>query len=184
MMKRESKGLGSCIYSEWIIVIVDYYRVLRKSEVIYETVVPVIGAILCSIIYYNIGKVYIALKGLSNILPTAISVLIGFTAMLITLLLTSNSDSVNKLKSITLEKRIHNQEVSLYHGLLIQFSHILVSEIVLLISVFFYLFCAGVGIGLVVAVLLLAVEIYLILNILLSVLRGITNIYFSFYRIK
>ena len=103
-MKKEHTGLGKIIYTEWIILVVDYYRALRKCEVIYEIVVPLFVAGLCSICYYHFGKVYVALKGLSNVLPTAISILIGFTAMLITLLLTSDNQNISALKTKKLNK--------------------------------------------------------------------------------
>lgn len=183
-MKKADTGLGKFIYTEWIILVIDYYQILRAPEVVFEIITPLVCAALCSAYYYKIGKVYIALKHLSNILPTAISILIGFTAMLITLLLTSNNESINTLKANKLKKKIHNRSVSLYQGLHIQFSHILVSEIILLILVFFYLFSSGIGMSIVVAMLFLIVKIYLLLYILLSVLRGITSLYFAFYREK
>lgn len=181
-MKKEHTGLGKIIYTEWIILVVNYYQALRKCEVIYEIVVPILVAGLCSICYYRIGKVYVALNGLSNVLPTAISILIGFTAMLITLLLTSDNKNISVLKTKMLKKNLHNHEISLYQGLHIQFSNILVHEIVLLILVLFYLFCYGIGIPVAVAVVLLTLEVFFVLNILLSVIRGITSLYFSFYR--
>ena len=101
--------------------------------------------------------------------------------MLITLLLTSSGENVEQLKKIITTKTLYKKPLTLYQGLHIQFSHSLFSEIFLLLLIFFYLFLKGIGVSLVISVILLFSEIYLTLNILLSILRGIANLYFSFY---
>jgi hypothetical protein len=181
-MKHKSKGgLGKYIYMEWLIPIKDYYFSIRKNELIFEIVVPFLASLLCTLIYFNNGKIFIALDGLAELLPTAISILIGFTVMLITLLLTSNGDHVKLLKTIETDKVLYNMPVTLYQGLHIQFVHSLFSEIFLLLFIFLYLFLKGVCLHLAVGVVILGIEIYLTLNILLAILRGISNLYFSFY---
>lgn len=181
-MKRKSQsGLGKYIYMEWLIPIKDYYFSIRKNEVIFEIAVPLLISVVCSFMYFNNGKIFTALDGLAELLPTAISILIGFTVMLITLLLTSSGDNVDLLKTIETDKVLYKKPVTLYQGLHIQFSHSLFSEIFLLLLIFGYLFLKGVGLSKNVGLGVLVIEIYLTLNILLSILRGIANLYFSFY---
>ena len=115
-------------------------------------------------------------------LPTAISILIGFTVMLITLLLTSSGENIDNIKKITTDKMIYGKAITLYQGLHIQFSHSLFSEIFLLLIVLFYLFLNGLGWVKGIDIAFLGIEVYLTLNILLSILRGIANLYFSFYK--
>lgn len=182
-MKKEESGLGKYIYTEWLFPVKDYYFSIRRNEAVFEIVIPLLCAGICSISYFYADKVFQALNGLSELLPTAISILIGFTVMLITLLLTSNGDNVDKLKKTTSGKILYNKAVNLYQGLHIQFSHSLFSEIVLLLVIFIYLFWNGLGMPAKVAVAFLAIEVYLTLNILLSILRGVTSLYFSFYRV-
>ena len=98
-----------------------------------------------------------------------------------TLLLTSSGDNVELLKTIESDKVLYKKPVTLYQGLHIQFSHSLFSEIFLLLLIFLYLFLKGVGLHIAVGVVILGIEIYLTLNILLSILRGAANLYFSFY---
>lgn len=148
---------------------------------IFEIAVPMLISAVCSFMYFSNGKVFIALNGLAELLPTAISILIGFTVMLITLLLTSSGDNVELLKTIESDKVLYKKPVTLYQGLHIQFSHSLFSEIFLLLLIFLYLFLKGVGLHIAVGVVILGIEIYLTLNILLSILRGVANLYFSFY---
>ena len=181
-MKDRSYGLSSILYTEWIRPIADYYLVIKRNEVAFEIVMPAIIAIGASILYYKHSAVYSALDGLAEILPAAISILIGFTVMLVTLLLTSSSRNMDKLKRVLQNKMLHNQKVTLYQELLIQFSHSLFSEVILLLVIFFYLFLKGLNWIKGYECIFLACEVYFILNILLSIMRGITNLYFSFYR--
>lgn len=181
-MKKSKPGLGKIIYMEWLFPVKDYYYSLRKNEAVFELLMPACIAIICTLLYHFNNKVLSALIGLSELLPTAISILIGFTVMLITLLLTSSGKNVEALKEKELEKKLYGKKINLFQGLHIQFSHSLFSEIVLLLIVLAFLFWNGLGMPAIATIAFLWTEIYLTLNILLSILRGITNIYFSFYR--
>lgn len=181
MRKKKRFGLGKLIYMEWLIPIIDYYSSIRKNEAVFEIFTPLVASIICAIVYFLRGKLFVALDGLASLLPSAISILIGFTAMCITLLLTSSGKSVERLKEIETEKVLHKKPITLYQCLHIQFSHSLFSEIFLLLLIFLYLFLSGFCIHIWTAASFLMVEIYLTLNILLSILRGIANLYFSFY---
>lgn len=183
MTKLSQIGLGKYVYTEWLFPIKDYYSSMRKNEIIFEIGVPLFFSVICLITYYCYGKTFVALNGLAELLPTVISFLIGFTVMLITLLLTSSGENVKLLKSTETDKSLYNKPITLFQGLHIQFSHSLFSEISLLLIIFLYLFLKGVGCPLFIGITILGAEIYLTLNILLSLLRGITNLYFSFYKI-
>lgn len=182
-MKDRSYGLSSILYTEWMRPIADYYLVIKKNEAAFEIIAPAIIAGGVSLLYYKHSVVYNALDGLAEILPAAISILIGFTVMLVTLLLTSSNSNMDKLKIELQDKILHNKKVSLYQELLIQFSHSLFSEVMLLLIVFFYLFLKGLNWVSGYGGAFLGIEVYLTLNILLSIIRGIANLYFSFYNI-
>lgn len=184
MKIRSTRGLGQFIYMEWLIPISDYYCSMRKNEVIFEIIFPVVVSLSCVFLYDKARKIEAALDGLSELLPTAISILIGFTVMLITLLLTSSGGNIEQLKHKMMTKKLHKKPITLYQGLHIQFSHSLFSEIFLLLLIFSYLFLKGIGGSRTISTLLLFGEIYLTLNILLSILRGIANLYFSFYNVS
>lgn len=105
-MKKQETGLGKYIYMEWLFPVKDYYCSIRKNEVFFEIIFPLLCALGCTYSYFRLGKVHNALDGLSGLLPTAISILIGFTVMLITLLLTSNGENINKLKAKELKIKV------------------------------------------------------------------------------
>ncbi len=175
------KGLGNHIYMEWLVPVADYYSSIRKNEAIFEIAIPMLAALFCSCSYNIRGKLFIALNGLSDLLPTAVSILIGFTVMCITLLLTSSGDSIERLKKKHTAKNLHGKNMTLYQGLHIQFTHSLFSEVILLLLILVHLFLKGIWLPVSIGMALLIFEIYLTLNILLSILRGISNLYFSFY---
>ena len=180
-MKKRTFGLGKFVYTEWLNPVFHYYATLRLNEAMFEIIIPVVISIVCTVSYAYLGIADKALKALANLLPTAISILIGFTIMLVTLLVTSDGNNIKKLKEKSLKKQLYGKQVTLYQGLLIQFSHSLVSEIVLLFVLFFYLYLRGLKTNGRIELVFLAVEIHLTLNILLTILRGTTNLYFSFY---
>jgi len=183
-MKTKTSGLGKLIYMEWLFPIYSYYKTLIKNELVYEVISPIIVATIAVILYGFYNKTDIALKSLAEILPSAISILIGFTAMLITILLTSSGENVNNIKSIETDIKFNKKPVTLYQKLHIQLTHALFNEIMLLLLIFFYLFISGVCKNKAVENISLFCSVYLMLNILLSILRGITSIFFSFYKNK
>ncbi|MFI3168724.1 MAG: hypothetical protein R3Y06_02110 [Faecalibacterium sp.] len=169
---------------EWIFPLIDYHLTLKKNERFYEVTLPCFVGVISVFIYCVNGLVALALDKLSTLLPTAISILIGFTAMLITILLTSSGDNVSKLKDTKTDVKLRGKIISLYQRLHIQLIHVLFNEIILLLCIFLYLFISGLDKYDVFNIGILYISVYLILNILLSILRGITNIYFSFYSQK
>lgn len=110
-MKARSSGLSNFIYTEWVRPVIDYYMAIEKNEAVFEIIVPAVTAIVCSGLYDNFGDVNHALGALSELLTTAISILIGFTVMLITLLLTSSGENIDRIKGIQTEKKFAEREL-------------------------------------------------------------------------
>ena len=166
---------------EWLFPVFDYYSSLRKSERRFEILLPLLVALVSSAVYVKIGKVSIALDALAELLPTAVSILIGFTVMLITLLLTTDSEQIRKLKEAITENRVRGKKITLYQKLHIQLTESLFSEVFLLLAVFAYLFYSGITSALLAEILFLVVEVYLTAHILLGIIRSITHLYCVFY---
>lgn len=111
---------------------------------------------------------------LADLLPTAISILIVVTVMLITLLLTSSGENIDNIKKNITDKKGHRKAITLYQGLHIQFSHLLFRKFYSYLPSFRFVF-ERFGIGQRQRHCFLGVEVYLTLNILLSNLRRIAN---------
>lgn len=176
--------MGEKINLEWLHLLIDYYVTTKGKDLLSEIIVPMLFSVFVTTIYFTRNLAFYALEGLSNILPTVMSFLIGFTVMLITLLMTINGDSITTLKNKDSEKKLNGKKISLFQCLLIQFAHILFSEVVLMLLVFLYMFWNGIGMPLWIATVVLFVQVYQVLNILFSTIRGVTNLYFSFFKQK
>ena len=180
-MKKE-KRLGYFFYIEWLKLPLDYFVCTKKRELFYEVGVPIVISFLCVYKYFQTDLIHKALAKMGAVLPTVMSILIGFTVMMITLLLASDGKNIEQIKEKKAKSRDDGRQISLFQALLIQFTHSLFSETILLLIVFAYLFLNGINrMGGICGVVFLGIETYYVLNILLSILRGMTNLYFTFF---
>lgn len=181
-MKKNQKSIGGILYFEWLILIIDYFKSIELKERAFDVFVPLGSGIIISTTCMFCGKVEFATKGLADVLISLISILIGFSVMLVTLLLTSSGNGVDELKKRKSDIKIHNKEISLFQKLHIQFAFSLISEILLLLIILVYYFLITITNIETLQVIFLFVFIFMILNILLSIFRGIVNIYFAYYK--
>ena len=174
--------MGRIIYGQWIILIEHYFKILRFNEFTYEIVIPLISACLASYIYNEILLDIQALSKLREMLPTAISVLIGFTIMAITLLSASESNTITNIKNR--ESRasyLNGKLISIYKLMLIMFSYALIVEIFFLLVIFFVAFLINVYTCPILVIISLFLEIFLLLHILLLIVRSVTSLYLVLY---
>lgn len=155
---------------------------MKVKYFIYELVIPAVIGLVCASVYACNNKVEIALGKLCDILPDTIAILIGFSTLLITLLLTGNEKAIDRLKKQKTEMELDNCKVSLYQCLHIQFTHSIFTEILLILLIFLYLFLKVFRFPVIVHTIFLGLFVILTLNIFLSLLRGITNLYFSYFK--
>lgn len=106
--KGKNKGLGL----EWVYIFLDYYVSMNKRTAIYEILFPFIVSFICSLLYLRSNILEIALSKLSEVLPATISILIGFTAMIVTLLITSDSEKIKQLTKKETKKVIRKKKVA------------------------------------------------------------------------
>ena len=97
-MKKNQKSIGGILYFEWLILIIDYFKSIELKERVFDVFVPLGIGIIISTTCMLCGKVEFATKGLADVLISLISILIGFSVMLVTLLLTSSGNGVDELK--------------------------------------------------------------------------------------
>ena len=181
-MKKTKKGIGGILYFEWLVLVIDYFQSIKLNEIIFDVMVPLLSGLIISSVCQCCGKVGFATKELADVLISLISILIGFSVMLVTLLLTSGGNGVEELKKRKADKKVHNKEISLFQKLHIQFVFSLICEIILLIIILVYYFLITIiEIGNF-EVVFLFLFIFMILNILLSIFRGIINVYFAYYK--
>lgn len=174
--------MGRIIYGQWIILIEHYFKTLKCNEFIYEIVIPLISACSVSYIYNEVGLDIQALSELRGMLPTAISVLIGFTIMAITLLSASESNTITNIKNRESQASYLNGKlISIYKLMLIMFSYALIVEIFFLLVIFFVSFLINIYTFSMLVMICLFLEIFLLLHILLLIVRSVTSLYLVLY---
>lgn len=171
------------MYFEWITPIRDYFKTLKKEERNKELILPVLISITITILYSQLNLTSKALIELRSILPSSISILIGFSITCLTIIITSDNESMKLLKQKNTDgRRITNYNISLYQWLLIMFIHIIIVEILLLVLVFFTAFIIQIFKHFILQDILLFTQISLLIHIFLVLIRNIAYIYFIFYR--
>ncbi|MFE5321655.1 hypothetical protein ACFQ88_23405 [Paenibacillus sp. NPDC056579] len=174
--------IGKMVYGEWLVPVVDYYSILKSNERNYEIMIPLVVSLITIISYHFWGDTLRALLKLRDILPNALAILIGFTVSCITILVTSNSDSVKIMKETnTKDRYIRNSLISIFQWLFTNFVYILIIQVFLLAFIFFVSFILQFFKNSLVLHLALMIEVFLLLHILLLIIRNITNFYFIFF---
>lgn len=180
-MRGDKVGIGRVLYFEWLFPVKDYYITTSKNEIVFEIITPLAVGIVIALASVCLDVLEDATEELSEVLITLLSMMIGFSIMLITLLLTSGGDGIDSLKTKMIENVRIKAPISLFQKLHIQFCYCLISEIFLLIFVLVYKFVALIQEKTGILIFFLVVFVAMTLNILLSIVRGITNVYFVYY---
>lgn len=166
------------MYFEFIFVIGDYISTLTKRVALYEWGIPVVLGITSGVLSYlnDANLLYNVIQSAVPIIAT----LLGFTLAALTLFLTGNSKIEDAKKYMT-EKKVSGKRISLYKLIVISYSYLILIETIL---------CIGYYIGILfpfiyniyVCVGLNTIFIVLMLNVFLSTIRSITDLYFVITR--
>lgn len=177
--------LGKYIYGEWLIPIHDYYAVRNKSECFFETLIPVVVSLICTMVYNRFKLETKAVLELSDLLPNILSILIGFTITCISVLLFNSDESLEFLKGKkSNERKIDGESITLYQFLLIQYVYILIKEIFFILLIFFIKFISPFIDDRILNSFILFIYVYLTLNIFFVIIRSITSMYFMVFKSK
>lgn len=178
-MKRKTNGLGKYVYTEWLIPILYYMGSLRINEWISEVIIPFAAALLVTSSYHSIDKTQIALDALSEMLPSVVSLLLGFTVLFATLISDKDTESVRMLKQI--ERKVGDRKLSEFQITNLHITESFYCEIALLLVIFLYLFLKGFNLSVWVECVFLVAYVFFTLHILFGIVRFITK--FCFYHL-
>lgn len=166
------------MYFEFIFIIGDYISTLTKRVALYEWGIPVVLGITSGVLSYlnDANLLYNVIQSAVPIIAT----LLGFTLAALTLFLTGNSKIEDAKKYMT-EKKVSGKRISLYKLIVISYSYLILIDTIL---------CIGYYIGILfpfiyniyVCVGLNTIFIVLMLNVFLSTIRSITDLYFVITR--
>ncbi|MBR0272765.1 MAG: hypothetical protein IJQ59_01565 [Bacteroidaceae bacterium] len=163
---------------EFLFVILDYFSTLTKRIAFYEWGGPFVIGVTSGVLSY-IHDTDLLYEIIQNAIPV-IATLLGFTLAALTLFLTGNS-KIEEAKSFMTEKKISGVKISLYKLIVISYSYLILIETLL---------CIGYYIGSLfpyvtntyICVVANTLFIILMLNVLFSTIRSITDLYFVITR--
>lgn len=164
---------------EFILLVFDYFKVLKRRDFVSEWVLPLIISALVFVSNRGACDLLESFRNSSGTITNLLGVLIGFSIAVITLLLTASSKNIEEIKTYTTQYKISGKQLTLYDLLLIHYSYSVVIEILLTI---FNLIIPGLlkeySPRLIVN-LLNSFNIFLVSHILLLTIRNITGFYFT-----
>jgi hypothetical protein len=166
------------MYFEFILVIFDYISTLTKRVAIYEWGIPLFLGITSGVFSYlnDINLLYNVIQSAVPIITT----LLGFTLAALTLFLTGNTKIEDAKKYMT-EKKISGKRISLYKLIVISYSYLILIETILCIGYYIGILFPFIN-NIYVCVGLNTIFIVLMLNVLFSTIRSITDLYFVITR--
>lgn len=179
MAQNEKNNVGKYLYFDWLIPIIDYFRIIKIKEALFDIITPLILSIIVLILYLPTGLVQDAISALSEILPNVLAILIGFSISAIAIITTNNKEDYSKPVK---DRFIDKEPVTIYRYLLIIMIFTLIQEIITLLLIFFVCFFRGIYCNIIIDSIVLGLYVYLILNIFAVLLRSIIYLYASNYK--
>lgn len=168
-------------YSDFTHTIHDYYSLLKKREIVYEFVIPLVVAVIYfymsdRLLPNNNIELTSYFNSFTSLLVNVFAVLVGFTIAAVTIFTTIDHTNNTILNKINKERIISGKPVTNFRFVYVNFIYSAFSSIAMLI---FTLSCYLLN-HIICEKLLLAVLIFGSLHVLFLSLRNITTLYFSF----
>lgn len=172
------------MYIDYILIFIDYLRTLRKRNTVFEILLPII---ICSCIAHIIIR-----KGFiinyTDVIDKIINVegvLIGFSITTITFLTTASNDKITELKNKPTDKFISAKNISLFDIMIINYTYMLILQIIILIvSLFLPAFIGILKLDFETKVILFTSLMCLVLHNFLILMRNVSDIYFVLLNFK
>lgn len=167
------------MYIEFLLLIFDYFRTLHRRNIYFEVILPLALSIVIFICVRLNNSESCFTDYRSNIV-SLLGVLIGFSITAITLLITSNNSNIENLKKQESGYSIGRNKLNLFDLLLINFSYLLVVEILLVIcNLFFPAVNSFLNMTFATKLVFFSLNSGILVHILLVNLRNICDLYFT-----
>lgn len=159
----------------WLITLWDYFKVKRFSVVLMNALVSGIATYFVfhvpkNIAFYNLIEQFV------NNSTSVLSILIGFTVAMFTLLVTASNKNIDEIKVRETDYTINNKRVTILQMLLIHNMYIILIESILLLFNLLYpfLFDSTTLFG----KFFFGVDVFLMTHIILVNIGSTLNLYF------
>jgi hypothetical protein len=172
------------IYLEFLIPIHDYLVTIKRREVVFDWVIPLLLGILIYFFVLKGSKYTDSIKQLNGYIISLLGILIGFSITSITLLVTSSNKNVEELQLKPSDNRkIGTQVINLYQLILINFTFVLMVEVFTLAINLIYALVDASGTKMAdYWTIFYTLNTFLFSSIILMSVRNTTNIYFVFMK--
>lgn len=176
-MSKDRFFIGKILYGEWLIPIVQYYSTVKRNELVFEFINPIIISIITTIIYGRVKSIELVLDKMEEMLPNVLAILIGFTLSCIAMLISADIEKMKILSKKLSEREIGNNTITFHRLLLVTLSYILIIQVFGLIGIFFAAFLTGLITSTYLIYGIVIFEVFMLLHILFILIRIITNLY-------
>lgn len=165
------------MYLEFLILISDYLRTIKKRIFIFEWIFPFIIGL--SVFYLlHMGKSIDVTDTFKDNSINLLGILVGFSITIITILTTGQSKNLEEIKKTKTTTKINGNAISIYRLLLINFTYSVVIEVFLIIIFLTYpIITQNIEIPKIYKLIAFSTLVFLIIHILLLTIRNLTDFY-------
>lgn len=164
---------------EFLLLIIDYFRILKRRDILLDWLAPSVLAIGFFIFNSDNSKISGTVVLLANNSIGLLGILVGFSIAVITLLITANTKNIEDIKSLVVGWINQYKSVSLFDLMIITYTYSVIMEIFLIIFNLFLLSTGFIeGKYTFNANLIASIDILFILHMLFVTIRNVTNFYF------
>ncbi len=168
------------LYTDFSFTILDYISTIKKREIAYEWLLPLIISLLVYFKVEGIPGIKIDcefIKSIISILINLFAILVGFTMAAIAIFTTADVSKVPILQELS-EREIRGNKIKNYRFIFLNLIYSAISSLfMLLITLFFTIFLYFDKYSL----LILSILTFGIMHVLFLSVRNITSLYFVFF---
>ena len=164
---------------EFVYLIADYFKTLERRITLYDWVLPTLISIVFSVLIWH-GNISSVVVGFKNSVISVLGILVGFSITLITIIITSNNENLQELKTTSSNVRIGDSYISIYRLLLINYSYTVVIEVFIIVFCLLYPFIlATLNIPYCIKIIGFGMLLFWVLHVFLITVRNLTDFYFT-----
>ena len=159
----------------WLLVFIEYFKTTNTKALLLNLA---IAALICLGVFWlpkpdTLTKL---IEQFINNSTSVLSLLVGFTVAMFTLLITASNPNIDEIKSSLTEYTLYNEKVSIYKMLLIKMVYIILIESVLLLFNLLYPFFFEPSAKL--GKVFFGIDAFLLTHIILANINNTVDLYF------
>jgi len=159
----------------WLLVFFEYFKVTNTKALLLNLVV---AGLICFGLFYIPNPINLIkfIEQFINNSTSVLSLLVGFTVAMFTLLITASNPNIDEIKTSLTDYLLYNEKVSIYKMLLIRMVYIILIESILLLFNLLYPFffepCTNLG------KIFFGIDAFLLTHVILANINNTVDLYF------